>query len=116
MALCKYCNAKIEWLKDNASGRNYPVNMDGSRHDCRTQQPQRAQVPTQTPGDLVQRRILWCWAVGQSVSICEEIGWHAREIGDTQSGFQAVLDPDEKLKWIETIAERLVRFVDSKTT
>jgi len=104
MSKCKYCGIEIAWLQ-GSDGRNRPVNMDGSPHNCNRAPPTPAggSIP-----DRTQQRILWCWAVGQAVQVCDCISWQERAPG--------IMDPEEKLRWIKSVAEHLVRFVESKTT
>lgn len=41
--ICKYCQKEISWNKDGE--RNIPVNLDGTRHDCRKREDARPQPP-----------------------------------------------------------------------
>ncbi len=41
MTQCKFCGSPIRW--DTATGKPIPFNLDGSRHDCRSQKIQEAE-------------------------------------------------------------------------
>lgn len=37
---CRYCSQEITWHKDAVTGKNYPKNLNGSAHLCRSKTPQ----------------------------------------------------------------------------
>ena len=49
MTQCKFCGSPIRW--DTATGKPIPFNLDGSRHDCRSQKVDQPSNPNNSKLD-----------------------------------------------------------------
>jgi len=47
VSVCKFCSQEITWHKDPVSGKNYPKNLNGSPHLCRSAAPAQEKTPDQ---------------------------------------------------------------------
>jgi hypothetical protein len=44
---CKFCSQEITWHKDAVTGKNYPKNLNGSPHLCKSSAPAQEKTPAQ---------------------------------------------------------------------